>query len=335
MPRQSRIDAPGALHHVIIRGINRERIFYDHQDRFNFLKRLGDLTKKSNTGCYAWALLDNHAHLLLRTGSFPIATLMRRLLTGYVLNFNRRHNRWGHLFQNRYRSILCQEEAYLLELVRYIHLNPLRAKLVSDMGQLDRYAFSGHSAVMGKQKSDWQNIKYVLSQFGKQLSLARRQYRRFVEKGIGLGRRKELVGGGLIRSLGGWPEVKALRRKQAFMKGDERILGDSGFVENVLACAEEAMVRKYQLKAMGLDLEAIAGRVADHFDMKAEEVWSAGKNRKLVKARSLLCYWAVRELDISMTELAQRLKLSVTAVSNSVSRGEDLAKASGYFLELS
>jgi len=96
MPRQSRIAAPGALNHVIIRGINRERIFYDHQDRLNFLKRLGDLTKKSKTGCYAWALLDNHAHLLLRKGSFPIATLMRRLLTGYVVNFNRRHNRWGH-----------------------------------------------------------------------------------------------------------------------------------------------------------------------------------------------------------------------------------------------
>ena len=334
MPRQSRIDAPGALHHIIIRGINRRRIFYDDHDRLSFLKRLGGLIKKSNTGCYAWALLDNHAHFLLRTGDFPIATLMRRLLTGYVVNYNRRHKRWGHLFQNRYKSVLCQEEAYLLELVRYIHLNPLRAKIVTDMGQLDRYSFSGHSAVMGKRSIDWQDTKYVLLQFGNHLSHARRRYREFVEKGIELGRRKELVGGGLIRSLGGWSEVKALRKQQAFMKGDERILGDSSFVEDVLARAEEAMVRKYQIKSKGLDLDAIAQRACDLFDMGLEEIWSAGKNRNLVKARSLLCYWAVRELDISMTELARRLNLSVTAVSNSVSRGEDLAKTFHYSLDL-
>ncbi len=121
MPRKARIDAPGALHHIIVRGIERRKIFEDNADRQRFIQRLGDILSESQTPCYAWALIPNHFHLLLKTGHTPIATLMRRLLTGYAVTFNHRHRRWGHLFQNRYKSILCQEENYLLELVRYIH----------------------------------------------------------------------------------------------------------------------------------------------------------------------------------------------------------------------
>jgi REP element-mobilizing transposase RayT len=116
MPRQARIDAPGALHHIIVRGIERRKIFYDNFDRDNFLERLGTVLAESSTPCFAWALIPNHLHLLLRTGFAPIATVMRRLLTGYAVTFNRRHRRHGQLFQNRYKSILCQEDLYLLEL---------------------------------------------------------------------------------------------------------------------------------------------------------------------------------------------------------------------------
>ena len=123
MPRKSRIDAPGALHHVMVRGIDRQKIFKNKDDYSLFMDRLGDLLVETKTSCYAWALIPNHFHLLLRTGNVPISVLMKRLLTGYAINFNRRHNRCGHLFQNRYKSILCQEDSYLLELVRYIHLN--------------------------------------------------------------------------------------------------------------------------------------------------------------------------------------------------------------------
>ena len=146
MPRQSRIDAclcvsarrqaPGALHHVMIRGIERREIFQDDKDRESFLDRLGGILLESSTPCYAWSLLNNHAHLLLRTGQIPISRVMRKLLTGYAVTFNRRYHRHGHLFQNRYNSILCEEDAYLQELVRYIHLNPLRAGLVKDLREL-------------------------------------------------------------------------------------------------------------------------------------------------------------------------------------------------------
>ena len=114
MPRKSRIDAPGALQHVIARGINRQRIFRDDADKSSFLDRLSGLLKDCGIQCYAWAILDNHFHLLLRSGAIPISALMRRLLTGYAVSHNLRHGRCGHLFQNRYKSILCQEEAYLL-----------------------------------------------------------------------------------------------------------------------------------------------------------------------------------------------------------------------------
>ena len=138
MPRKARIDATGALHHIIARGIERRPIFKDDGDRNDFLVRLEKVVTDTRTACYAWALIPNHFHLLLRTGDVSISSVMRRLLSGYAISFNRRHNRSGHLFQNRFKSILCQEEPYLQELVRYIHLNPLRTKVVGDYDELEK-----------------------------------------------------------------------------------------------------------------------------------------------------------------------------------------------------
>jgi len=107
MPRKARIDAPGALQHIIIRGIERKAIFKDTQDYKNFIEHLGNILTDTSTPCYAWAQMTNHVHLLLRTGQAPISTVMRRLLTGYAQQFNRRHKRYGHLLQHRYKSILC------------------------------------------------------------------------------------------------------------------------------------------------------------------------------------------------------------------------------------
>ena len=207
MRRQSRIDAPGALHHIIVRGIERQKLFESKADYGDFLKRLGLIVKETQTICYAWALIPNHFHLLLKTANTPISTVMRRFLTGYAVSFNRRHRRHGHLFQNRYKSILCQQDAYLLELVRYIHLNPLRAKLVSDIKALNKYTYAGHSVIMGKYSNNWQDTKALLRLFGDRLSQARRRYSEFVKKGIEQGKRHDLIGGGLVRSSGGWAAV--------------------------------------------------------------------------------------------------------------------------------
>ncbi len=153
MPRQARLDAPGVLQHVMARGIERRDIFRDDKDRKSFLERFANILEETQTQCYAWALIPNHFHLLIRTGTTPLSKVMRRLMTGYAVTFNRRHRRAGHLFQNRYKSVVCEEDPYLLELIRYIHLNPLRAGLVNDLKELDKYSWSGHSAILGSRKN--------------------------------------------------------------------------------------------------------------------------------------------------------------------------------------
>jgi REP element-mobilizing transposase RayT len=317
----------------MIRGIERRKIFRNKQDCEDFLDRLSNLLPKTETLCYAWAFLPNHAHFLFRTGPIPIATLMRRLPTGYVVNFNRRHKRHGQLFQNRYKSIVCQEEVYLKELVRYIHLNPIRARIVRTLPELNRYSYSGHSVLMGKKNRPWQDVDYVLSYFGKTPGRAKKAYYSYVEAGLEQGRRKELTGGGLIRSLGGWAEVSKYGLKgQGHMKSDERILGESDFVDDILSHPSEKFERNYELKRLGYDVDRIASRVAEICEIEVNDIFLKGKQQKRVKPRSLFWYWAVRELGISLTELAKRLGISVAGVGYSVERGEIIARENDYQL---
>ncbi len=251
MTRQARIDAPGALHHIICHGIERREIFADDADRDHFVERLANVLLETSTACFAWALIPNHFHLLVRTGDVPISRIMRRLLTGYAAHYNRRHRRSGHLFQNRYKSILCQEDPYLLELVRYIHLNPVRAKIISDFGELDHYPYCGHSRLMERIEDGWQDTEGVLVLFGENKKSAMTRYGDFVRNGLSMGQRPELTGGGLVRSAGGWSALRSLRQLKIHLKSDERILGDSEFVDSVLVAAGETMERQYRLKARG------------------------------------------------------------------------------------
>jgi len=317
MPRIARLDTPGLLHHVMIRGIERRKIFNDDKDRENFIERLSILLPETKTQCYAWSFLSNHAHFLLRSGPAGIAALMRRLLTGYAVSYNRRHKR------------PCQSP-----LTGQAWATFPKQIYVASLKELDRYSYCGHSALIGKKKRQWQDVAYVLGFFGRRVGEARKGYVSYVKEGIPLGRRPELVGGGLIRSLGGWDAVKKMRLTgQDRIKSDQRILGESDFVSDVLCESEGQFSRKYKLKSLGYDFEKVVERISILFQVEKEYITGRGRQKNRVQARDLLCYWTVIELGMSMVDLARKFDMTPAAVSYAVQRGEKMAKKRGYQLE--
>jgi len=314
MPRQPRLDAPGTLHHVNGRGIETSKIFRTRKDREDFIARLAELCRSGRWAIYAWALMPNHFHLLVRTGKEPLARSMRRLMTGYAINFNLRHKRRGHLFQNRYKSIVCQEDLYLLELTRYIHLNPLRAGLVPDLEALGRYPWAGHSALTGQVERDWQDTNTIQGYFARRPKEAVRRYKAFVAEGISRGRRPELVGGGLIRSLGGWSQVLSLRRKGLRMAADDRVLGDGDFVEQIRSESAELEKETLRRKGPGLDLETLAREIAADRGITETELRSGSRLRKVSEARRGFCRAAVGELGFPAAAVARFLGVTTSAV---------------------
>jgi len=322
MPRQPRLDAPGLLQHVMARGIERRKIFLDDKDRESFLERFAGILEETQTQCYAWALIPNHFHLLLRTGPTPVSKVMRRLMTGYAVTFNKRHKRSGHLFQNRYKSVVCEEDAYLLELLRYIHLNPLRAGLVKDLQELDKYPWAGHSAILGNRKNPLvppeelneltkslaeKTIEDILLHFGETKRVAIKRYREFVEKGIKQGTREDLRGGGLIRSAGG--DVSGLlgRKAEEREKGDARILGSGDFVNETLRQAGEDWEKVTKKK---MPLEQLIKAVACHLDLKEASLISASRKRQVSEARGIICHLAVNDLGYSTSEVSRALSIN-------------------------
>jgi len=320
MPRLARLDAPGVLHHVMGRGIERKKIFYSDIDRNDFIYRLSSLAIEGAMEIYAWVLMPNHFHLLCKTKNLPLASSMRRLLTGYVVNFNKRHKRYGHLFQNRYKSIVCQEDVYLKELVRYIHLNLLRANLVKDMKALNRNPWSGHSALTGKIKRKWQNTAYVLSFFNRSGN-SRKNYLQYVKEGIDQGRRPELVGGGLIRSMGGWSAVLAMRRRGETEVADQRILGDGDFIKQVISGLDDLVKKNLRLSGRRIDMKVLAERVAENYDVSMGELRSGGRRRAVVLARSAMSWIGVRELGYSGADVARYLGVGNSCVTRLISAG--------------
>lgn len=313
MPRQARLDIPGLLQHVIVRGIERSEIFLDDDDRSRFVARLSSLLLETETDCFAWALIPNHFHLLLRCNRRKLSHFMRRLLTGYAVTFNRRHDRAGHLFQNRYKSIVCEEDPYLLELIRYIHLNPLRAGLVKDLEDLDRYPWCGHRVLLGHKTLAGQAIDQVLSLFAKQAKVARHRYRQFLADGIPMGKRPELVGGGLRRSQRMDGDASGMR------DFDDRVLGGSDFVESL-----RGEIRLGENLPCNMGLDDLEKRIAVLFNLRPGDIQRRGRQNESSLARALFCYFAVRGLHHSGTKVGMRLRMGVSSVSRAMRRGEEL-----------
>jgi len=323
MPRQARLDAPGTLHHVIVRGIEKRKIAVDDNDRRDFVSRMGNLSSETGTTIYAWSLMSNHAHILLRSGAAGLPKFMRRLLTGYAVSYNQRHSRHGHLFQNRYKSIVCEEDAYFKELLRYIHLNPLRARLVRNMAELDRYRWCGHSVVMGKVKNEWQDPDYVLRWFGKKQGEAKRAYRRYVKEGIEQGRRLDLVGGGLIRSMGGWSQVVSMRKLGLKERSDERILGSGDFVNEVVNEANKALRHQFAGRERAGKVDQYIKELCQEEGINIEELRSGSRRPEVSRIRRQLAIELMETYGAPLAEIARQVGVSTSAISKIIKEANE------------
>jgi len=310
MPRQARLDFPGSLQHLINRGIERRAIFYDAGDYKTFLETLETVVTEGKHRCSAWVLMPNHFHLLVETGTEPISRMMSRLSTRYAVIFNRRHRRSGVLFQNRYKSIVCDQETYFKELVAYIHLNPLRAGLVKNTAELTGYAWSGHQALLGKKEMVWQDVEGTLAHFGETVKKARRVYWDFLVDHQRV-RSGTLSGGGLIKSRGGvWEVMRTRKDRDGY---DTRVLGEGDFVKSALRQAKEKVPDPVFPE---MTLEEAVERVSREMGVSREMIKTPGKStRKGKMARALLSYMVATGIKKSRTELGDYFGISQPAVS--------------------
>jgi len=185
MARPLRIEYPEAVYHVTSRGNARNKIFSNDQDREVFLSNLEDVVMRYNWFCHAYCLMDNHYHLMVETPDANLSIGMRQLNGVYTQRYNRRHHKTGHLFEGRFKAILVQKDNYLLELCRYVVLNPVRAGVV---GKPEAWRWSSYQATAGLRKEpDYLATDWILGLFSSRRAVAQRQYRRFVREGIGQG----------------------------------------------------------------------------------------------------------------------------------------------------
>jgi REP element-mobilizing transposase RayT len=293
MARRARVEFPGALYHVITRGNQRQSIFRDDQDRGKYLEILSSLKKQFTFRIPAYVLMLNHVHLLLESGAVPLSRIMQRLGSGYTQYFNRRHKQVGHLFQGRYKAILCDKDSYLLELTRYLHLNPVRAKVVTDPAD---YQWSSYRGYVGETPGQqWLDSADVLDQFSKKVKEARKLYRQFVLEGKGEGHKEEYYD---------------------VLEG--RFLGDKEFSEEIKAKAEVPGYVRMKIKP-----EALLGVACAVLERRRAEVIGAGKDRERVRAREVICYVGRNCTELSVTALAKSLGVDATCVSRSVARMEN------------
>lgn len=311
MPRSPRLDVCGAVHHVIARGIERRNIFRTDRDRMAFVDRLSAVLRDCGTSLYAWCLMGNHFHLLLRSGPVSLSSVMRRLLTGHAVTFNRVHHRSGHLFQNRFKSVLVEEEPYFLLLLAYIHLNPVRAGMIS-LDQLDHYRWTGHAALLERQAAGIQDVDFVLRHFAPNAIEAGRAYRTFVHSVWMREPGADLDGGGVRTDGRTWERVDSLARGRERWSSDERVLGSSEFVARSLADCDR--LPPHGLRDPDRLLSALCRVAADRLGIDPTTMLGNTKRRDVVSARALVCAVGVTHFRVPVGVVARHLRISPQSV---------------------
>ncbi|MBN1595138.1 transposase [candidate division FCPU426 bacterium] len=332
MARQKRLNIPDAIYHVITRGLNGMNIFLDDKDRDEFITRLSGGLRDSQSQCYAWVLMSNHIHLLIRASENPLSYVLSRVLSGYAKAFNKKYKRRGYLFQNRFKSILCQEDRYFMELIRYIHLNPVRAGFIKTPEELKKYPYCGHGVIIGRNENQFQEVGEVLLQFAQTRKTAIREYKLFIEEGWEEGKREDLIGGGLVRSAGGWQGILELKKQKERWQGDDRILGDGEFVERILKQAEEVMRKQEKMQHAGWNLDKLADYVCGITGTSKYSLNQKARNNDLSKAKSLIAYWGYNELKIKGAHIANYLGIKNPSVNYLIKLGKRFAEEGEFIL---
>ncbi len=286
MARKSRVEFEGAFYHVIVRGNQRRIVFRDDEDRTAYLERLEHYRQRCGFVVYGYVLMSNHVHLLLETRRVLLSKIMQAIQFTYTQTYNRRHHTVGHLFQGRYKAILCDRDAYLLELVRYIHLNPGRMRNWVDPW---KFRWSSHRSYLGEESEVKVETEAVLGQMAKGVAQARRGYVKFMEDGLARG-----------------------HEEKYYQATDQRFLGDETFVEKV---ASQAKVRDLDAKGPKVGFERLLDAVARQWHITKEALTGSGRQRDWIEGRKFLVYLAREWEGMTTQELGKRLGRDPSMIS--------------------
>jgi len=286
MARKPRLHIPGALYHVMLRGNDGQPIFFDSKDHNRFLNLMSEGVDRFGHRIHAYCLMDNHVHILIQIGQIPLSRIMQNVSFRYTLWINKRHSRIGHLFQGRFRAILCDGDSYLLELIRYIHLNPVRAGLV-DLPE--DFQWSSHRAYLGVDSISWLTTDWCLSQFSAGLESARERYAKFVIGALNMDRQPDLY------------EAKA----------SGRVLGEDEFVESVLSQADESSGKREPL-------DRIISSVCKVFGVAEEELHAVGRKRLHSRLRGVIGLLVQEIGNCGLTAVADRFGRDLSSISRNV-----------------
>jgi REP element-mobilizing transposase RayT len=292
----------------MLRGVERRIIFGDDEDRQDFVDRLARLIPEEGFACFAWALMPSHIHLVVRTGPVPLSRLMARLGTGYACQFNLRHGRVGHLFQNRFKSLLVELERHGRQLIRYVHLNPLRTGLVRSLEDLEDYPWTGHASLMGRRSCGFISAAEVLRWFDPDPVRGRSVLREWIAQELDEpSDSMSFAGGDLVASRPGCEGAIDGRMSEEVGRGAPGTL----------------------LKSGAWDLEKLLSWVCTRIGVDESEVRRGRRTRSASEARAITAYLATAELGLRGVDVAGALALGSGATSRAISRGRERMKSLG------
>jgi putative transposase len=315
MPRKARLNVPGTVCHVMARCLRSEVLFKDDDDRSFFLRIFANSVSKAEYRCYAWTLLNNHYHLIVRTSSLDMWHLMKPLNTHYAAYHKKRYGRMGPLFQDRYKSSVTQDQNYIQELVRYVHLNPVRAGICKDLNALAAYPWSGHGALMGRFCHTFQDTQAVLCRFGESIEQSRERYRAFLQEGI----EKDLSEDVLVRLVRNSNAGVASGRSAGCW-----VIGDRSFVNKTITQGNAERLRVSRFEQEGRNLDSLAEKVASRRGVCVDSIRNRSRGGRASEARKVFAYTAVKEYHTPSRVVANYCDVGQAAISALAKAGREI-----------